>query len=516
MKRRKKLINKVSMHPVMSYIVMILGVILISGILSLFNVSFSYSSVNSARLEYFSITESINSLSSLSGLKYIFSNTVANFANFTVLSNLIIVLLGIGVMDYSGFLRTVIGAFTKKAKKNVITYFIVLFCLIASIVDNLPFVAFIPLAALIFKYGKRNPNIGIVASFASLTCGYGLSIFMTSVDSSLSSLTALSASVLDSGYSIKAFSMMFIMIAALLLLSFVITYVTENIVAKKLPKYDFEETEVLSDTRLTKAQMRGLLLSGIGSIAYLIVFIYNIIPGLPLSGSFLNPNRDLLYIDRLFGPESFFANGFVFIIAMLFAIWGLLYGIGAKTIKNNREFIESLGYSLNGMGKDILYIFVAATFISIFKQANLGNVIVAGLTNLISSSGLTGLSLVILTFVCSAIATLFMPGTVNKWTIMSAQVVPTFLSANLSGEFAQVIFRFGECATLGLTPVFAYFIVYMAYLEKYSQDEIDSSIGKSIKYQMPYSIATGLMLLALLIIWFLVSLPLGISGSVAI
>lgn len=516
MKKRKNLINKVSMHPVMSYIIMVLVVIVLSGILSLFNVSFSYSSVNSARLEYISITESVRSLFSLSGLKYIFSNTVANFANFTVLSNLIIVLLGIGIMDYSGFLKTVIGTFTKKAKKNVITYFLVLFCLIASIVDNLPFIAFIPLAALIFKYGKRNPNIGIVASFAALTCGYGLSIFMTSVDSSLSSLTVLSAKVLDTGYSIKSFAMIFIMIVAIILLSFVITYVTENIVAKRLPKYDFEETEVLTDTMLTKAQMRGLLLAGIGSIAYLIIFIYNIIPGLPLSGNFLNKNPDLLYIDRLFGPDSFFANGFVFIIAILFVIWGLLYGIGAKTIRNNREFIESLGYSLNGMGKVILDIFVAATFISIFKQTNLGNVIVAGLTNLISSSGLTGLALLVLTFVCSAIATIFVPGTVNKWAIMSGQVVPTFLSANLSGEFAQVIFRFGECVTLGLTPVFAYFIVYLAYLEKYSQVENDLSITKAIKYQVPYSLATGFMLLALLIIWLLISLPLGIGGSVAI
>lgn len=515
MKKRKKLFNKVSIHPVMSYIIMILVVITLSGVLALFNMSFSYSSVNSARLEYFSVTESVTSLLSLSGIKYVFSNTVANFANFTVLSNLIIILLGIGVMDYSGFLKTLIGSMTKKVKKNVITFVLVFICLLASIMDNLPFLAFIPLAGLIFKYGKRNPNIGIVAAFASLTCGYGLSFFMTSVDSSLASLTTLSANVLDPNYSIKSFSMIFIMGVALLVLSFVITYVTENIVAKKLPKYDFEETEVLSDTKLTRAQMRGLLLSGIGSVIYLLIFIYNIIPGLPFSGNFLNKSA-VLYIDKLFGPESFFASGFVFIIAILFVIWGLLYGIGAKTIRNNREFVESLGYSLNGMGKDILYIFVAATFISIFKQTHIGDVIVSGLTNLISSSGFTGLALVVLTFVCSSIATLFMPVTINKWNIMSGQVVPTFLSANLSGEFAQVVFRFGECVTLGLTPVFAYFIVYLAYLEKYSQDEMEHSISKSIKYQMPYSIATAFTLLAIVIVWYLISIPLGVGGMVAI
>lgn len=515
MAKRKRFREKIAIHPVMTFLILVVIAIVLSGVLALFNTSFSYSAINSVRGEFYTTTESITSMLNLSGIKYIFSNTVSNFANFTVLSHLIIILLGIGIMEYSGFLKTAIGLLTKKVRKNVITYVIVLLCILASIMDNLPFIAFIPLTALIYKYGKRNPNVGIVCSFAALTCGYGLSIFLTSVDSSLSSLTVLSAKVLDAGYSIGSFSMLFIMIAAILILSFAITYVTENIVVNKLPKFDFEETEVLSEERLTKAQMRGLLFAGVGSIIYLIIFIYNVIPGLPLSGNFLNHN-EVLYIDKLFGPESFFSNGFVFIVTILFIIWGFLYGIGARTIRNNREFVESLGYSLNGIGKMLLFIFASATFISIFKQTNIGNVVVAGLTTLISSSGLTGLTLVIVLFITSGIATLFVPGSVNKWMIMSGQIVPVFLSAGISGEFAQVIFRFGESVTLGLTPVFAYFIVYLAYLEKYTQDETNITLGNAIKYQMPYSFTTAAALLAIIVVWYLISLPLGIGGSIAV
>ena len=133
------------------------------------------------------------------------------------------------------------------------------------------------------------------------------------------------------------------------------------------------------------------MLALFGSVAYLIIFIYNIIPGLPFSGNFLNYSENL-YIDKLFGAESFFANGFVFIITILFVILGLLYGIGAKTIRNNREFVEALGHSLNGIGKVLIYIFASATFISIFKQTNLGNVIVAGLTKLVTVIGATSAS----------------------------------------------------------------------------------------------------------------------------
>ena len=514
---RRKIKKTIVLHPVMTFIVLAIVVVFLSGIFALFNFSVTYNALNSTKLEYISTTESVNSLFNLRGVKYIFSNTVSNFANFTVLSHLIIILLGIGVMEYSGFLRTAVELLTKRAKKNVITFVIVLICILASIVDNLPFIAFIPLTALIFKHGKRNPNIGIVASFASLTCGYGLSLFFSGIDSSLAKMTASAASVLYPNYVSNQFSTILIMFFAIILLAFAITFLTENYIARKLPKYEFtaEDEKEFVDSTLTKKELKGLVLAGLGSLVYLLIFIYNIIPGLPLSGNFLNYS-EAIYIDKLFGTNSFFASGFVFIITMLFIIWGLLYGIGAKTIRNNREFVEALGHSLNGIGKTLVLIFASATFISIFKQTNIGNVIVAFLTTTIANSNFSGLALVILLFISSAIATFFVPTTLSKWTIMSGQVVPTFLNVGISGEFAQIVFRFGECVTLGLTPLFAYYIIYLAYLERYNQNEKNMHLATAIKYQVPYAIMTAGLLLALLIIWYIIALPLGFGGKVAI
>ena len=75
----KKIVkNKSKLHPVMSLLLIIFVVIIISGILSLVNFSFSYSKINTTRYEYISNTESIINMFSLHGLKYIFANTVAN------------------------------------------------------------------------------------------------------------------------------------------------------------------------------------------------------------------------------------------------------------------------------------------------------------------------------------------------------------------------------------------------------------------------------------------------------
>jgi cation diffusion facilitator family transporter len=61
----------------------------------------------------------------------------------------------------------------------------------------------------------------------------------------------------------------------------------------------------------------GLTFSLIVGAIYLLIFIYNIIPGLPFGGNLLDYSQTL-YIDKLFGYNSFFNSGFVFVVTFLF------------------------------------------------------------------------------------------------------------------------------------------------------------------------------------------------------
>ena len=64
--------------------------------------------------------------------------------------------------------------------------------------------------------------------------------------------------------------------------------------------------------------------------------------------------------------------------------------------------------------------------------------------------------------------------------------------------------------------MFAYFVIYLAYLENYNQSEKPIGLISAIKSQIPYALATGAILLAILIIWYIIGLPIGIGGAVAI
>jgi aminobenzoyl-glutamate transport protein len=506
MKRIRRVREKVVLHPIMTFCILILLTIIASGILTLFNVSANYSKISNSGT-YVKELVTVENLFSLSGLKFIFSNAVSNFASFTPLSMLIITLIGFGIMDKSGFLDSFFYILTKRVSKRAVTFTLSLICILASIGGDLSYIVLIPLAANLFKYGKRNPKAGIVCSFASLSCGIGINILMNSIDSTLLGYTKLSASLLSKDYAINPYCNILIMFLAAIILALIVTSVTEKIIVPKLGHYDLlDETE----DYFTKKERKGLVIALFAGIVYLLIFVYNIIPNAPLGGNLLDYSQDL-YIDKLFGYNSFFNQGFVFVVTLLFFILGLTYGLVSKSIKNNNDVWAFLSYSLDNIGKILVLIFFASTLIFIFKKTNIGQVITAALSNVINNSGFTGIPLIILLFLISALCTLVLPNSVSKWSILSGVTVPVFMNAGMSPEFAAVIFRAGECVTYGLTPIMAYFVVYLAFMELYSEGTEEGLYG-DIKYIMPYAGYTLLMWFILLIGFYIIGLPLGIGA----
>ena len=506
-----KKFKKINLNPVMTFLILILLTIILSGFLNFIGFEATYNKINIETGEYTVVSESVESLLNLSGIKYIFSSTVSNFTAFTPLSMLIIVLIGIGIMEKSGFLKTTFTILTKFCKKYTITFWLVLISILFSIAGDIGYVIMIPLTALLFSYGRRNPILGIVAVFAGLTCGSGISLFLTSIDSEMLSYTLANAKTIDTSYFLGNFAFLFIMAFTILICAFVITFITERISINKVEKYEFKEEK--KEIRLGKREYRGLIFAIAGGTIYLLIFIYNIIPGLPFSGKLLDYSQTY-YIDKLFSYDSFFSNGFVFIVTIFFVILGLFYGIGAKTIKNNNDFCEDLTHSLDGTGRTLVLILLASVLINVFKKTNIGVVMVTSFSNIIGKGNFSGILLVLILFIFTAISTLFLTNPVSRWSILSTTIVPIFMNSGLSPEFAQLTTRFAECTTTGLTPLLAYFVIYLSYLEKYNQNEKPIPLFTSIKYQVVYGLTIGALFIIIIIGWYLIGLPIGFGGSV--
>lgn len=497
--------RKFKLSPTMMFILLTGITIVVSGILSFFNLQTEYNTINTVTGEFDNEVVEVSSLFSLAGLKYIVTNAVSDFVNFAPLSMLIIVLIGIGILEKSGFTKTFFTIITRKAKKNTLTFLLIFVSMMFSIVGDIGYVVMLPIGALLFKYGKRNPMGGIIASFAAMSFGYGVNIFLSVTDSTLLSITLNGANMLDENYVISQFFSIGIMSVATIIMSIVMTYITEKVVMPKLPKYESEEEEV----KITNKELRGLIM-GIGmGIIYILIVLYMIIPGLPLSGALLDDSGKY-YIDKLFGPDSLFNDGFVFIITLFFCIVGFFYGIFAKTIKSNKDVSDSFGYSLDGIGNILVLIFFASLFIGVFKYTEIGSVLTAMLSNLIVNLELSGIPLILLLFFVAMISNLLMPSATLKWAILGVSV-PIFMNASLSPEYAQIIYSAGISVTNGLTPLLAYFVIFIAYMEKFGKEENVTLFG-SIKLLVPYSLAVLVIWFILILGWYITGIPLGVGS----
>jgi aminobenzoyl-glutamate transport protein len=72
-------------------------------------------------------------------------------------------------------------------------------------------------------------------------------------------MTEIAAGTISKNYHIDTHCYGFIMLAALIFASFIITYITERITVPKLGKYTDEEEIIEDKEKLTRKEKRGLL-----------------------------------------------------------------------------------------------------------------------------------------------------------------------------------------------------------------------------------------------------------------
>ena len=503
------------LHPAVLLFILTIIIMVISSVGSILNLETTYYNVNSVTGELETQVVTINNLFNRSGLQYLVSSMINNFINFAPLGTLIVGLMGVGVAYKSGFLNAFFKTITKDKPKKVFTFLVVLLGVITSMFYEAAYVILIPIAAILFMNLGRHPSIGVCAAFAGISFGYGANIVVNGVDNALFMYTQNATKILDQNYRVSLSGNIIFMIFATLVISYLGMIITEKYIVPKLGKFNLEaEEDIDLTTEVTKKEMKGVVVSILFTIVLSLVFVYCIIPGLPFSGLFLNL-QEKTYVAKLFGDGSYFRQGSVLIFAGLLGFAGLVYGIRVKTIKNNKDLMDSMSYYLKGFASLLILIFFAAQFVLIFKETNIGVFIVVSLTELLSNLQLTGIVLIILTFVIIVVCTLFVPSLSTKWAIMSPVLVPMFMQSSFTPEFAGAVFRAADSASKGMTPLFTYFVILLGFLQIYNNKKKDIiTLTDGMSLMLPYTIAFSIAWLLILLAFYIIGLPLGLSTNV--
>lgn len=521
--RRKLKLKKFYFHPITVYLILTFLLLILSAILSAFQMQATYSTISPTTNELETTLVSVENMLNFDGMKYIFSNAMTNFLSFAPLGMLLLTLFGLSIAKSTDFLDTLCKRVLIKIDKKILTFIVVFLATISSLINDVGYVILIPISAMLFLLNNRNPYLGIIAAFAGVSFGYGVSIFVGSMEVNLIPDTTTAARLIDASAHISLTSNLFIIIAFSIILSIVGTIIIEKIIAPRLGKYkekdELSKTEelVITDAKELEQQKiekerkekRGLKAAIITAVVVIILFIYSIIPNLPYSGMLLDMEEDT-YLGQLFGTNSYFQDGFTYMIALLFTLVGIAYGIGAKSIKNDKDIINGCKETFVPIGEMLMLIFVVSQFTSVFRETNIGTVIASWCASAVGNIGFTGLPLIIFAIIMIGIANLFVPTASAKWEIFAPVMVPVFMQSNLSAPFAQFILRVGTSITAGITPLLACFVIYIGYLNIYNRDKTKPiTIHKSIGYLLPYFGIIALTWILLVIGWYLIGLPLG-------
>lgn len=527
MNGKKKLkLKKFFLHPVTAFIILTFFVMILSGICSALGMQATYSTINPANGNLETNMVVVENLFSFDGIKYIISNTSKNFISFTTLSNLLIALIGIGVMQATGFLDTFIKRRIVKIDNKIITFLIIFLSTISSLINDVGYVIMIPVAAMVFSKNKRNPLAGIIAAFCGVAFGYGVTLFVGSMEVNLISTTELAARLIDSTYHVGLTSNIVIIIVSTIIISIVGTMIMEKIIIPRLGRYNLkaenefaktEEIEIIEDIEeLEQRRMKdeiyekkGMRHARIMAIIFLVFFIYALIPHLPFSGILLDMN-EYTYLGQVFGPNSYFQDGFTFMISLAFILIGLAYGFGAKTIKNDKDLILDSSKYIQEVTLLIPMVFFATEFVAVFRKTNIATVLTAWGANFINSLNFTGLPLIIVVIIVLALINIFNTTTGTKWLILAPVLVPKLMQANVSPEFTQFILRATDSMTNGITPLLTYFVIYIGYLNIYNPNKRKPiTIRDSLKMLMPYFLIISIVWIAIILLWYLTGIPIG-------
>lgn len=486
-------------HPTTMFIIFTLILIAVSYITAKIGVKVSYETYDSATKSLVNKETAVVNLLSPDSIRFMYTSVINNFTSFIALGTVFTIIMGVGVADGSGFMAAVLKKIVAVTPRRAVTATVIFLGIMSNVASSTGYVMLVPLGAILFMSFGRHPIAGLAATFAGVSGGWSANLLIGTNDPVFAGMSTEAARMINPNYTVLPTGNWYFMVASTFLITFVGTLVTEKIIEPRLGEYIPEEKIAVDDISLD--EKRGMKFALISLVVFFIVVGLLVVPENAL---LRNPATGELL-------RSPFMSGIVFLMSMFFMIPGVFYGIGARTIKSDKDIINLMVKSINNLSGFMVLIFFAAQFVVFFNYSNLGIILSVKGANFLQKTGFVGVPLIFAFIVMTAIINIFIAVDSAKWAIMAPIFVPMFMRIGFSPELTQAAYRVGDSCTNVIAPLMPFFPLVVAFAQKYDKK---SGMGTMISLMLPYSIAFLIGWIILLIIWFVFNIPLGIGGGI--
>ncbi|MBX3070786.1 MAG: AbgT family transporter [Thermomicrobiales bacterium] len=519
--------NKVP-HPVLMFLYLIIGVIILSTVLDFFDVSVTdtvavpepvvsvpeyyedtVGSVDAAvsayedpHFEIKEVTIPIRGLLTVDGIRFLFASFVANFQGFGVVAVTFIAMLGAGAAEGAGLMDALIRKLVKSAPAGLITFLIVLVGALSSVASDAGYLILIPLAAVAFHSLGRHPLAGMAAGFAGVAATFAVNVIPQPTDAMLTEIANESIQLVG-GEPMSILNGYYFGVASMLLMCVVATIITEKVIEPRLGPWNDSMMPAGDDSapaapRVDEAaDSRGLRYALFGFLGVIALIVLLTAP----SGA---PLRDPVNGDIL--GTTPFMDSLLFLITLTLLVAGVAYGIGAGTVKKADDVIAAITKTFNGLGGLIFMLLMISQFIAHFNYSNLPDYIGVKLAGFLERANVSALVLLVGFILVIFLLDFIIPGAIPAWAIFAPVFIPVFFRLDVAPQTLLAAYRIGDSPVNTLTPLMVYFPFIVTIAQRYKSD---SGIGSIIALMIPYAVIMGIIWIIFFILWFVLGIPLG-------
>jgi aminobenzoyl-glutamate transport protein len=501
--------NKVP-HPVLMFLYLIIGVVILSSALAFAGVSVTETVVVpddvTAPPTYYEDTTHpgvnpgdtldngfhkeevvipIKALLSIEGIRFIFTTFVSNFAGFGVVAVTFVALMGAGVAEAGGLMGALIRKLVAVSPKRLLAFILV------------------PLGAAAFLSVGRHPLAGLAACFAGVGTVFAVNPILSPIDAMITEITN---EALPAGSPpLTIVSNWYFSIVSSIVLGIVVALITERIIEKRLGMYEGAGAAGGAEAEVdSAAESKGLRYAALAFLGFIgLVLVLTLPPGAPL--------RDPVTGD-IIGTTPFM-DSLLFIIAMAFLVSGIAYGRGAGTYKSANDVIAAVTKTFSGLGGLVFMLLMISQFIAYFNYSNLPSVLAIVLAEFLESAGIGALPLLIAMIVVILFLDIIIPGIIPKWAIFAPIFIPTLLHLGVPPQTVLAAYRVADSPLNTITPLMVYLPFMVTIAQRYQPD---AGIGTIIALMLPYAVIVAVVWILLFIAWFVIGLPLGPGYPVAL
>lgn len=514
--------------PVFLFFYLIVALVAISVVAAFFELS----AVHPTKLDEAGnpAIETAVSLLSAENIQRLWVEMPKTFTHFHPLGYVLVVMLGAGVAERSGFFAAGMSSAVKSAPTSLLTPVVALVAMIGNHAADAGYVVLIPLAGILFAAAGRHPLAGIAAAFAGVSGGFSANISPGQLDALLFGITeeAVAASNLHEGWSANLAGNWYFIAAMTFLYLPIIWYVTDKVIEPKLGPWTGGATGGAKggakagagdDAAIAEASpenagkgLRNAGLAAVGVVALWAAMVFA--PGTPLidEAACLTQAGERIPDCSIHGELRPLYQSLVAAFFILFLACGWAYGKAVGTIQNHRDLVNMMAEAMKDMGYYLVLAFAAAHFVAMFAWSNLGLITAVHGADAIKATGLPLPIVLGLMVIFTGVLNLFVGSASAKWALLAPILVPMLMLLGISPEGATAAYRVGDSATNIITPLMVYFPLILIFAQRWVPS---FGLGSLTATMLPYSIWLLISGTVLIVVWFYLGIPMGPDAPVA-